>query len=369
MNDARLSILVVGSLGPNQTRIGALSALGHHVIYLYTEFLPEILRISDAVVCIPAVRRNLAEQVRALVAQYEVQVIYSILNAHDLSTELTLELLSGKIGIPIVRHYKEHPCVPTVEERCVLLETDGQIYINEESYEYFRSAYNVRANSAHILDADMLPEAYMLDNFSTKSRCIDGEPHILVAGGLSASHDRLDMRELCLEMDHRRVHVHLYGYMKGTSPEGRPKVPDPATRAIYQKIASRSRYVHLHKYIGPEDFSGLWSRYDAGFMHAKVGSSHEESKFEQMNLPHRYSSYLAAGLPLLVQKGGQEAVEALIEKNNIGFVFDTYDDLADILYDKAIVLNCANVIKTRRRDFSFDHCAPILIEVLKHYAI
>jgi glycosyltransferase involved in cell wall biosynthesis len=305
--------------------------------------------------------------VRYLIALHGINVVYSLLNAADESTEVTLELLDSAIETPIVRHYKEHPCTPTLEERRVLLETAGQIYINHESYEYFRDAYNVSSSSAHILDADMIAARYMGEDFSPKARYEDKEPHLLIAGGMSALNDRLDVRDLCEQMSRRRVHVHLYGYMVA-QVSGRLVIGDAATQSTYQELEARLPYVHLHHYIRPEQFCSVWSRYDVGFMHSQVSSTDEAARFEQMNYPYRYTAYLAAGLPLAVSSGGQSAMRKLVEQEGIGLVYQDYAHLAEQLYDDAAISALSATARRKRKSFSFDSHADELLRILLAYA-
>jgi hypothetical protein len=366
VSQCRLRILIIGSLGPNQDRILALSNRVERLVYAYTEFHPSLLNLNSKIPCVPLARRNLPLQVEYLIARHNINVLYSLLNAADNSTEATLELLDYRITIPIVRHYKEHPCVPTHEERRVLLETAGQIYINKESFDYFKSAYSLSDSSAHILDADMISEEYMTDDFARAAYDDDGEPHLLVAGGLSANYGRLDMRELCWEMNKLKVHVHLYGYMV-KELDNRQITGDSDTKEIYKELERQLPYVHLHRYVEPKDFCSKWSTYDAGFMHSKVSSADVSAKFEEMNLPHRYSAYLAAGLPLVVLSEGQSAMKSLIEREGFGFAFSTYEELAHMLHDRATTSALRLIARSKRRSFSFDSSVHELIQILETY--
>lgn len=368
MANRELSILVLGSLGPNQDRILALLALGHRVVYAYTEFHPDLIPILPSVTCAAVPRRNVIPMLEYLIAKYEIEIVYSLLNAHDDSTEVTLALLDANLGVPIVRHYKEHPCTPTVEERRMILETDGQIYINERSYEYFRKSYGAPMWSAHIIDADMIAQKYMGNNLMPKLSSDDGDPHILIAGGISMLNDRLDVREFCVEMGRRAIYTHIYGYPVGEDSAGRLTIPHEQTLRSYNRLASSQARVKLHNVIDATRFSEEWSRFDAGFMHAKVPPNHFSAAFEQMNLPHRYSAYLAAGLPLIVQQGGQEAMEDLIQENGIGIAYSSYDDLAEKLRDKALLGKVGASAVEKRVSFSFDASAAQLCDVLAKYA-
>src|SRR5712692_4903905 len=118
---------------------------------------------------------------------------------------------------------------------------------------------------------------------------------------------------LCEEMSKRRVHVHLYGHMM-TESDQCPIVGDAATRRAYEHLQTRLPYLHLHEYIHPEKFCSVWSRYDAGFMHPRVPKTDKAARFEEMNLPYRYTANLAAGLPLVVPREGQRAMRTFVEQ-------------------------------------------------------
>jgi hypothetical protein len=368
MADKPINVLVLGCLGPNQNRILSLAKAVNRVVYAYTEFHPAQILLEGIVqVAIP--RRNMSQLIEYLLIKYEINVIYSLLNSHDESTEITIELLDLGLGIPIVRHYKEHPCYPTLEEKKVLLETAGQIYINQESFEYFHSVYGVDQSTAHCLDADMISGQYMTDKFQKKLSDDDNKPHLMVAGSLSTMRDRLDMRELCIEMNKREVYVHLYGNMVNEDQHGYQILRDKGTQMKYEELATSLKYVTLHSFISPEMFAYEWSRYDAGFMHAILPSSHLTAQFEEINMPYRYSAYLSAGLPICVPDSGQTAMRRFVVENNIGFEFGDYDDLSDILYDKTNLRATQKYVLERRTEFSFDYSVNKLVNILNKYSL
>jgi hypothetical protein len=346
-----LTILLFGSLGPNPDRIISLRERGHKVIYVYTESSPGLREIVPHLRCIQLPRFNLASTIDDLVKRNDCDVVYSLLNAHDGSTEATLALLDHGISVPIVRHYKEHPCVRTYEERRILLETDGQIYINEESFQYFKNAYGVSESSVHIMDGDLISRRHMTNSFSPKLRALDGEFHVLIAGGLSIGGDRLDMRDLCQEMARRKVHTHLYGYPRAISATGYPIIPDLPTAIEYEAMAEAASYIHLHQYIAPTQFVSEWSRYDAGLMHARVPCGHDQAAFQRLNFAHRYTAYLAAGLPLAIQEGGQDSMQHFIRTEGVGFVFSDYDAFVEQLANASTI---GETVRSRRTRYSFE---------------
>jgi len=363
-----LNILILGNLGPNEDRILALSTLGHKLIYAYVDFDNGIIQLEPEVSCVAIARGNMSKQIEYLVAKHETNVIYCVLNSYDGSAEAALELLDADVNVPIVRHYKEHLCVHLESERRALLETDGQIYINEQSLDYFRAVYGVPSWSAHIMDADMIAERYMTDQFSPKLRTQDGEPHLVVVGSASVLNDRYDMREFCIEMNRRHVHVHLYCSHAGKNQQGSLIKPHTPTARAYGRLVNALPNVHQHNCIPANRFTKEWSRYDAGVMHAQVRPTDIMACFQRMNYAHRYSAYLAAGLPLIVQRGGQDAMETLIEEHSIGIVFRDYDDLAKQLFDDQRIASLTENVSRKRKGFSFDSQASHLIDILSRYA-
>jgi hypothetical protein len=349
-------------------------------------------------ICTPVARRDAVDQIRALLVQYNIEVIYSIMNHYDGSLEILLELLDARVDVPIVRHYKEQPCVPHEGERRSLLETDGQIYINQESFDYFRSVYSVHTWSAHILDGDMLAERYMTDEFSSKLRQEDGMPHLLVAGTVTMLYNRHDVRELAIEMAKRDIHVHIYGKYRGIDRYGNAVVNDLPTHRAYERLEAASSLIHLHPYIKPNEFTREWSRYDAGLMHTDITNQIRGQQtpfnperafdinqmvpgtgiprfpqqynlplFERMNYPYRYTAYLAAGLPFTVEEGGQLATMDLIRHHHFGILFRDYDDLAHQLHDSNLMQSLTQTAVEKRKAFSFDQNVPKLLEILQLY--
>jgi glycosyltransferase involved in cell wall biosynthesis len=113
----------------------------------------------------------------------------------------------------------------------------------------------------------------------------------------------------------------------------------------------------------------MWSRYDAGFMHPRVQKTDKAARFEEMNLPYRYTAYLAAGLPLVVPQEGQRAMRTFVEQQNVGLVYSDYDELAEKLYDDVAMAALSSEAREKRKGFSFDRSADRLVRILEAYAI
>ncbi|MER5458440.1 hypothetical protein ABT008_27090 [Micromonospora sp. NPDC002389] len=364
-----MNILVAGRLGRYPERIMTLAERGHRLTYVTMPApaqrpTPDVLPSSVPQYRLPAGPAG-AELTR-IAAEHRVDVVYSLKNVWDGSLQLLGELLDAGVG-PVVRHHKEHFCEAADLERRALTETAGQIYINQESLDYFRGAYGVSDASAHLLDPDYLPARYFTDELTGKLHARDSEPHLLVAGGVSSTRGRTDIRELCAALSRRRVHVHIYGgkYI-GPNAQSIWSVDNAHARAEYARLAE-SGYVHLHDHIPPERFVAEWSRYDAGLMHVVAQGTHEVG-FQRMNRPNRLVPYLAAGLPVAQQRGGQEAMERIVRQEGIGFLFDGYDDLADVLHDRARLDRLGADVLARRGEYTFERHADALLEVFAGYA-
>lgn len=364
-----MNILVAGRLGRYPERIMALAELGHRLTYVTMPApaqkpTPDLLPES-----VPQYRLEPGQATATLARiaeQHRIDVVYSLKNVWDGSLQLLAELLDAEVG-PVVRHHKEHFCEDDELERRALTATAAQIYINPESLDYFRGAYGVRTDTAHLMDPDYLPARYFTDDLAGKLHEQDGQPHLLVAGGVSSTQGRTDIRELCLAMSRRQVHVHIYGG-KYIGPDAQSiwSVDNAHARGEYTRLAGEG-FVHLHDHIPPERFVAEWSRYDAGLMHVAARGTHEVG-FQRMNRPNRLVPYLAAGLPVAQQRGGQDAMERIVEQEAVGFVYGEYDELADILHDRARLAALGADVLGRRRDYTFERHAGHLAQVLARYA-
>jgi hypothetical protein len=125
--------------------------------------------------------------------------------------------------------------------------------------------------------------------------------------------------------------------------------------------------VHLHDHVEPSEFVSEWSCYDAGITHVRARGT-VDAPFQRMNHPNRVVPYLAAGLPLAQHSGGQRAMERFVARTGAGFLYRDYDELADILADRALITRLRSRAEQVRRQFSFEHRAGDLAEILHRAA-
>lgn len=361
-----MNILLAGRLGRYAERILTLRDLGHQLVYCTLaptkqRPLPDDLG-DDAIPRYVLDRRTASETARRIVADHDIDVVYSMKNVWDGSLELVTAMLDAGVG-PIIRHYKEHFCQPSEAERRSLTETAAQIYINEASLDYFRRVYDVPLDTAHVLDTDFLPARYVTDELAPKLRHADGRPHLLVAGGVSATGGRNDVRLLCAAMARHRIHVHIHGAkFVGPDAEGTWRVGDRTAHDAYRAL-TETGYVHLHDHVDPPEFTRTFSAYDAGLMHVTASGTHDAA-FQPLNRPNRLAAYSAAGLPLAQQSGGHDAMERLVEETGIGFLYRDHDELASILEDRERFAALTAVALRRRHELTYEANAPALVTVL-----
>lgn len=365
-----MNILLAGRLGRYADRVLAMSGRGHRLVYCTLPAptqkpLPDDLK-DDSIPRYVLSPGTAGRRVAQLVAEYDIDVVYSMKNVWDGSLELTGEMLDAGVG-NVVRHYKEHFCQPSELERRTLTGTAGQIYINEESLAYFRDVHDVDPATAHVLETDFLPARYVGDDFRPKLYDTDHQPHLLVAGGVSVTGGRTDIRELCATMIRREVHVHIYGAkFVGPNDRGVWGVDHAEARAAYDSLTA-SGYVHLHGHVDPPRFVAEWSGYDAGLLHVAASGGHDEP-FQRMNHPNRVSPYVAAGLPLAQQDGRQASIRRMIGRAGIGLVYRNFDDLADQLADRAELARMSERVRAARPAFTYEFHVDKLLDILARYA-
>jgi hypothetical protein len=362
-----VNILVAGLAGGFAERLLALRDAGHEMVYctLESDRSPDDFRNADIPQFVLRARTAGAD-IRRIVSDFQINVIYSLKNSWDGSPEL-VDLMLNDENPPIVRHYKEHPARWEPLERRTLTRTAGQVYINEESLEHFRLLYQVDLDTAHLLDTDYLPDRHLSYDLQPKCFEDDQRPHLLVPGSVSASDGRTDIRSLCRVMRRRRIHVHIYGNkFIGRDEKGQWRAGDERVYQAYRPLLDGG-FVHFHYAVEASRLSHEWSRYDAGLMHLSSGDP-DETAFQRMNQPNRVACVLSAGLPLAQQWGGQDAMERLVGETGAGFLFGDYAELADILEDRKALSQASRQSLRVRQDFTFEGRLPELIAILARYA-
>lgn len=353
-----MRLLILGALGPYPERLRTFVEEGHDVWFVSTVFLPPAEMLCGVKAChlwdFGAAPSDAVEELNALIQHERIDAVYSLLNVWDGSHAPTALLLQRGCSAPIIRHYKEHYLAPFEEERICIEQSDGVIFINSESRDYFSTCYKLPERTA-CLDADLLPRRYLAGQLQPKLSAGDGRPHLLIAGTATDDGGRYDYRELIRELAQKKAHIHLYGRFHRMDSHGR-YLPSPDVEDLYRALDTNS-YLHVHAPVTPSRFVEEWSCYDAGLLHVP----RPDDPFSALNMPNRYSAYIAAGVPVAISSGHMPAMQRHLESMNAAVVYENLAELVERLPDTHAVAEALN----SREAVTFESVFPRLISFLQ----
>jgi hypothetical protein len=87
-----------------------------------------------------------------------------------------------------------------------------------------------------------------------------------------------------------------------------------------------------------------------------------------MNHPNRVSPYVAAGLPLAQQAGRQAGMRRALDAAGIGLVYRDFDELADLLEDRALLAGMSERVRAIRHTYTYEFHVDALLDILAKYA-
>lgn len=353
-----LKILLVGDLGFNPERIMALEERGHKLYGTWIDH-PEswdtVGPLSYGNVEDIPFDHQWVERVRAV----QPDVIYGLLNWQSVSFVHDVFCVQQReLGLPFVYHFKEGPFIcqekgtwPLLVR--LLLESDGQIFINPETYEWFQLAtdYALNPDQTMILDGDLPKQNWFTDDWSPKLGDLDGEVHTVCAG-------RVIGITPFTELARAGVHVHFYGdhfhqLMPNLIREGMP-----------------TGYMHLHPTVPPSDWVRELSQYDAAWLHvfdSRNGGDLRRANWDDLNLPARLGGYACAGLPWLLKDVGDSvtALKSAALRYDVGVFFKNFADIGELLRDRRRVAELNANMRAARMQFAFDIHADALVALFR----
>lgn len=351
-----LKILIVGELAYNSERLYALEQAGNKLFGLWVQ-KPAFSFNTVGHLPFGHVEDIPYDHWKEKVSEIKPDIIYALLNFG--AVPLAYEVLRTFSEIPFVWHFKEGPSVclrqGTWNELLYLYtHADGKIYLNETIKNWFEQ-FIPKTGLSYILDGDLPKKDYFFDDFSEKISKSDGGIHTLIAGRMIG----ITPNDLAI-LSKQDIHIHLYteNYHDSRELQG----------DVLKKIAPN--HFHIHPHCSHLDWVKEFSKYDAGWLHcfqSKNNGSLMKASWDDLNIPARINTYLAAGLPVIQWDnfGHIVATESQIKVLDVGIFFKSYNKLSEQLRDKKRMFEISKNAMKYRELFCFDSHVPGLISFFK----
>ncbi|MDX1992747.1 MAG: glycosyltransferase family 2 protein [bacterium] len=339
-----LKILLVGELGFNPERVLAFEEQGHKLYglwYPYPESWDSTGPHSFGNIENIPYEPGWIDRVRAV----QPDVIYALLNWQAIP--FIHSILEARLEIPFVFHFKEGPFIcqekgtwPQLVQ--LVTESDGQIFINRESYEWMQLAlgHALDEDRVMILDGDLPAQTWFTEDWSPKLSAQDGEPHTVCAG-------RIIGIDPITALAAAKIHVHFYGVQfHQMSPN-------------FIRNGLSTGYLHLHPTVEPSEWVRELSQYDAAWFHifdSRNRGDLRRANWDDLNLPARLGTYAAAGLPWILKdsRHSRTGLQSVAQQYDLGIFFSTPEDLAAQLHDRPRLAQLTANACAARMQFAFD---------------
>ncbi|OOQ56754.1 glycosyltransferase family 2 protein [Mucilaginibacter pedocola] len=346
-----LKILLVGELAYNPDRILAFEEQGHKLYGLwldkpmFSNFVGP-LPFGNVTDISPA---NWVEEVKKI----KPDIIYALLNSE--TVPFAYRVLTENPDIPFVWHFKEGPTFCQIaghQNQLMALYSlsDGQIFINDEVKAWFGNYLNLNDDTTLILDGDLPKNNYFKGTRSALLSDFDGQIHTVLPGRpMGIVPDDIAV------LAGQKIHVHFYGNYQDVWKDW-----------VNDCMQAAPGYFHVHENCAPDNWVSEFSKYNAGWLHHFKSQNNGElmqTVWDDLNLPARITTLAAAGLPMLQfnNNGHIVASQALLQRYDIGVLYDSFEHAAQLLTDSALMRRLANNVWHHRDEFSFDHHVPGLI--------
>lgn len=351
-----LKILLVGELSYNPERIVAFEEDGHKLYGLWTTN-PFYSFNNVGHLPFGNVEDLDSNDIENEIKRICPDVIYALLNVA--SVNIAHQVLKLGLDIPFIWHFKEGPFLcfeHGLWGKLIDLYTlsDGVIYLNDVTRKWYEQ-YIPSRNNYLLLDGD-LPKKEIFGNvFSEKLSTKDGEIHTVVAG-------RMVGMELNLfrELAKNKIHVHLYN----------ESYEDGYKEYISEIKKVAGNYFHQHANCAPINWTIEFSKYDAGWLHcfdSTNGGDYSKMGWNDLNIPARVSTMMAAGIPCIEKDNGGNivAMQDCLKNNGCAIFYADYSDLISKLQNRQFMMNIQNNIMMHRMEYAFDTHVPTLINFFK----
>ncbi len=332
-SSATLRILLAGELAFNPERVVALQERGHELMGYWIDNPLGFNTVGPLPFGEIADLHSIEDIRRA-----RPDVIYALLNWR--SVPLAHALLEARTGVPLVFHYKEAPQRSIARGEWPLLadvvtRADAVVLSSPEERDWFDAALPGRLDPERtlVLDGDLPKREWLEGDRSPRLSARDGRVHTVLLG-------------------------RPYGFSEG----------------MRRGLADHGVELHVHsgaRAVEPADWVSVLSRYDAGWLHpvrAGNGGDIRRTTWDDLNLPARIPTLVAAGLPLILPRNEAteiHAAQSLAQSLGVAVLYEDLEDLAGQLGDDDAMTALRQAAWARREELTFDAHADELLTLFR----
>lgn len=355
--ESPLKILLVGELAYSPERIFALEQAGHK---LYGLWMPDPVFCFSMVGPLPFGHvediplDNWIEKVKKI----QPDVIYGMLNFS--SVAFAYDVMKACPHIPFVWHFKEGPSISLRQgnwDKLIYLyaHAAGKIFLNDVVKKWFEQFLPPTSGVSLVMDGDLPKRDCFKNDFSPKLSAKDGAIHTVVAGRMIG----VSGNDLAI-LAQNDVHVHLYteNYFA-----------DRARENIH-RFQIAPKHFHVHAHVAADNWTKELSQYDAGWLHclqSQNNGSLLKAAWDDMNIPVRINTYMAAGLPVILYNNANHivATQDIVQRFDIGVLFSDCVELSRKLEDAHRMEALRSNVLKNREWFCFDYHVPELVSLFR----
>lgn len=236
--------------------------------------------------------------------------VLALLNWRAVPVALDALRWARRRGVPIAWVFKEAPQRALVRGTWAALlalhaEADVVAYCSEEERAYMALAAPGVRDDVLVLDGDLPLSA--VAGSRDRAEGPDGVHTVLAGRAYGFSRSWLDALAAA------EVHLHVHAGRHELAP---------------------SAYVHLHEPVPASSWVSVLGGYDAGWLHPHVSSNGGDLRravWDDLNVPARFATYLAAGLPVVqpANAGHRVATQSLVRRYGCGVLVEDVAELRD----------------------------------------
>lgn len=275
----------------------------------------------------------------------------SLIHSHNAPNNLTLSAINVAKDVPIIHDvheilsihnsgFKKEDNAETLkrysaEERRANEESDGRIYPTEGIAEYIQQHYKVNTEN-DLIFYNYPSESVMPRNFRKKISERDGEAHIVYIGCITSvvEGSHYDLRNIFKDIAHHGMHIHIYPTKNIITQSNRS----------YKKIADANDFIHFHDNMNQKELLEEITQYDFGWAGFNMSMNHEHLN---VALPNKVMEYIGCGLPVLAFS--HKTIHSLIEKHEVGWLFNNLNELDGLLKSDNLTNIKKNVLNVRHQ--------------------